>query len=74
MTECVKAAVEQGEGNLEEANARDYCQCTYDDIEANVPFDEFAEFDAAVTENEDATPPPEVVAAARRCAPRLTGG
>ena len=74
MTECVKAAVAQGQGQLTEAKARDYCQCTYDDIEANVPFDQFAAFDEAATKDDDATPPPGIAAAAQRCAPRLTDG
>ena len=69
-TECVKAASE-GEGALTEAEADRYCQCTYDDIEANVPFEEFADYDDAVREDENAPVPPKIEAAAERCAESL---
>ena len=71
--ECVKSAVESGDGALTEAQADEYCQCTYDDIEANVPFEEFAEYDDRAREDENAPVPPKIAAAAERCAESLGG-
>jgi hypothetical protein len=42
------------------------CQCTYDKIEAEVPFDRFVEIDAELDENPDAQPP-ELVDIVDRC-------
>jgi hypothetical protein len=69
--ECVKAAIESGQGALTEAQADEYCQCTYDDIEANVPFEEFAEYDERAQEDENAPVPPKIAAAVERCAKSL---
>lgn len=66
--ECVKAANAAGQGALSEADAREYCTCAYDDIEANVPFEVFAEYDERAREDENAEPPPAIAAAAERCA------
>ena len=62
---CVASAVDEG---LSEAQAQDYCDCTYREIEANVPFEEFAEYDAKAQKDPSAQPPPKMTAAVERCA------
>jgi hypothetical protein len=62
---CAASAVEEG---LSEAQAQDYCDCTYTEIKANVPFEEFAEYDAKAQKDPSATPPPKMTAAVERCA------
>jgi hypothetical protein len=66
-TECVKSAVEEGAGALTDAKANAFCNCTYDDIAATVPFDEFKEYDAKAREDPNTPPPPRIEAAVDRC-------
>lgn len=65
VASCVESAV--GEG-LSNAQAREYCGCTYREIKAKVPFEEFAEYDAKARKNPSAAPPPKMAAAVERCA------
>ena len=65
--ECVDEAMAAADGALMEADAREYCSCTYDEIEATVPFAEFAEYDDRAREDEDAKLPPELEQAAAGC-------
>ena len=66
-SQCVESAL-AGEGSITEAQAREYCDCTFAEIEANVPFDEFAEYDAKARKDPSAEPPPKIAAAVETCA------
>ena len=69
--ECVPAALESGAGALSDAQARQYCNCTYDYLEANIPYEEFAEFDEKSREDPETPLPPKFDAVAERCAESL---
>ena len=71
MAECVPAAIEAGAGALSEDRAREYCKCSYDEIEAAVPFDEFAEYEEKSREHPETPLPPKAAGIARRCAASL---
>jgi len=50
---CVDRSIEAGDGAAIEAEKREYCSCTYDEIEASGLFEEFAEGDRPTREDED---------------------
>ena len=54
---CVDQAMETSNDAVPRTEAEEYCSCTYDEVAANVPFEEFAEYDARVEEDENARPP-----------------
>ena len=70
-TECIKSATASGQGAFTEEEARSYCKCTYDEIEATVPFQEFAEYDEKAREDEDIPLPPKMEAAVEKCVEEL---
>jgi len=65
--ECVDSAVGNEQSGLSEAEATEYCSCTYDEISAEVPFAEFAEYDEQAREDEATPLPPKFEDAAIRC-------
>jgi hypothetical protein len=70
LSTCAGSAVEEG---LSRSEAREYCGCTYAEIKAKVPFEEFAEYDAKAQRDPSAAPPPKMAAAVERCAESLGG-
>ena len=70
-TECVKSATAGGDGEFTEQEAQSYCKCTYDEIEATVPFDQFAEYDEKAREDENTPLPPKMNAAVEKCVDEL---
>jgi hypothetical protein len=61
----VESAVDEG---LTKPEAREYCGCTFAEIKAKLPFEEFAEYDAKARKDPSAEPPPKLAAAVKRCA------
>lgn len=68
MEECVKGAEEAGAGAQVETETREYCSCSYDKLEATVPFEEFAEYDEQASEDENTPLPPKFAAIVESCA------
>lgn len=74
MEQCVPSALESGKGALSEAKAREYCQCGYDEIEATVPYEEFAEYDEKAREDPSTPLPPKMKAVIERCGEQIAEG
>ncbi len=73
MGECTKEAVASGAGALTDAQARTYCQCSYDGVAANIPYEEFAEFSAKAEDDPETPLPPKVADIVQRCVARIGG-
>ena len=67
MDECVEGAVDASGGAAIEAATQEYCSCTYDELAASVPYEEFAEGEERAPEDEDVPLPPEYEAAVAKC-------